>query len=333
MRLQHLSPTYLASAALALLVTSCMSSGNPRKGTPATAGEVNAMLSEARDPRRLFITVYRSKDGPVFADATRPHPGQREEFELVKAVAGFGPVFNIKDESKDPVPFLIDLRSKQSWVDFQTALRLRIRAIGPDPYSAYIDHIADPTEGFIGVAENLSFSRMLTLESAIINVRPYIESLGPLNRGWTKPEPLVVLGLETLRAFKAVQLDFPGGKVRFSVDGGYKPSPSLLLASLPARVGKLGLEVDGILDGYKGPVHFDLAGRFAVAAPDPARDHMQQVTLGDFATRNVEVIDADNLGLQSGGIPSVGYELFKDLIVTIDNEHGCIVLELPPPKS
>jgi hypothetical protein len=155
-----------------------MSSGNPRKGTPATAGEVSAVLSEARDPRRLFITVYRSKDGPVFADATRPHPGQHEEFDLAKSEAGFAPVFNIKDESKDPVPFLIDLRSKQSWVDFQTALRLRIRAIGPDPYSAYIDHMADPTEGFIGVAENLSLSRMLSLESVIINVRPTLRASG-----------------------------------------------------------------------------------------------------------------------------------------------------------
>ncbi len=322
----------IAIFALAMVLSSCISRENPRKGTPATAGEVNALLSESRDPRRLFITVYRSKDGPVFADATRPHPGQQEEFDLARVNGSSAPVFTIMDESKDPVPFLIDPRSKHSWIDFQTAMRLRIRAIGPDPYSAYIDHIADPTEGFIGVAENLSFSRMLSLESVIINVRPYIESLGPLNRGWSKPEPLCLLGLETLRAFKAIQLDFPAGKVRFSVDGGYKPSPDLLVAALPARIGKLGLEVDGILDGYKGPVHFDLAGRFAVAAPNPARARMQQVTLGDFAARDVAVLDADDLGLQTGGLPSVGYDLFKELIVTLDNERGRIVLELPPPS-
>lgn len=326
-------PPVLAASCFALILAgaSCASK-NPRQGTPATVSEINAMLGAAKDPRSLFITVYRSKDGPVFADANRSHPGQLEEFDLLPAFKGAAPMFMIKDPSDQPVPVLVDFRSQQSWVDFDTAQRMRIKAIGPDPYAAYINHLDDPTEGFIGVAVNFVLSRTLQVENLIINVRPTIQSLGPQARGWSKPEPLIVLGLDTLRAFKVVQLDFPAKKIRFSVDGGYRPAAEFLLAELPARQAGTGLEVDAILDGYQGPVHLDPAAKFAVASANPARKAMRQVTLGELVLRDVAVADSDHLGLVTKGYPTIGYDLLKDLVVTLDNESGKVLVELPPPK-
>ena len=327
-----LSPIFVLCALL-VLASSCFSSRNPRKGTPATPGELKALLSQARDPRSLFITVYKSKEGPIFADANRPHHGQRAEYDLVKVGEYFAPVFYSTDDKKQRFPFLLDIRSQRSWVDYPTALEMRVKPVGPDPYAAYADHLPEAAEGFIGVTETLDISRNLILSSAILNVYPMIENLGPLVRGWIKPEPRMIFGLETLKAFKTVQMDFPAGKVRFWVDGGYKPDPDRVLASLPARVTSKGVTVDGILDGYMGPVYFDPAGKFPLALPAPARDTMDQVTLGNFVIRNIPVEDSDTLGLGSGGLPSVGYELLKDLIITIDNGQGRIFLELPPPAN
>ena len=59
---------------------------------------------------------------------------------------------------------------------------------------------------------------------------------------------------------------------------------------------------------------------------------MQQVTLGELVLRDVVVDDSDHLGLVTKGFPTIGYDLLKDLVVTLDNESGKVFIELPPQK-
>ena len=67
------APLFLTALLLAGL-NGCAT--GPASGVRVPDDALNLFFAKAQDPRRLWITVYESNDGPVFSGANRLSPGR-----------------------------------------------------------------------------------------------------------------------------------------------------------------------------------------------------------------------------------------------------------------
>ena len=76
-------------------------------------------------------------------------------------------------------------------------------------------------------------------------------------------------------------------------------------------------------------IAIDLVGDYTLAIPYPERPVETELIIGDYAQRQIPVVDSVSLGLGADSIPSIGNHALKDFLVTIDNRQNKIYLELP----
>jgi hypothetical protein len=287
------------------------------------------MLDQAQDPRKYWIKVYRGEHGPIFEDSHRLHPNQHAEVEFETNKQSLAPMIPGMVRKKGPHPALIDTLSEHNWLDFHHALQLGAIALGPEPYGLRPTHVLDSTTSFVGLLPTFRIG-MMQMESLLVNIRPVNMDLGPLERGVKDPYPVFVLGHDFLKPFSFIRIDFPIRNIAFSVSQPYKPDPARLLAERTFTYGERGLTVQGSLDNYEGAIAIDLAGDYELAIPYPEAPVETQLTLGRFVRRQVPVKNSLDLGFSASRGPSIGNQMFKDLVVTIDNRTKTLYLEKPP---
>jgi hypothetical protein len=320
---------------LVLLSAGCASTKpkSPERGSRPTPEVMQSVLSATLAPAHYGMAIYRSPEGPVFTDSNRVHPGQEDVLAFARPAMPV-PLVIWETTSSQKIPVLLDTRSPRTWVEFLTAQALGFRPVGPTPFSTRARHLVDDTEGYLALRPSLDFGA-IRLENALWQVRPQHLTLGPLGRGLTAPEPLVVLGLDTLKSFAQVRFNFAEHGVGYATDLPYRPNKLNLLASLPFTLTPEGLAVDGAVDDYRGPVLIDTGGHYEVAMKltetSPAR--LRQVTLGDFVRRQVAVNDAEFLGFGSAPKPSVGALFFDGLVLTLDFVSSKLYLEAPSSST
>ena len=321
--------------ALALLVASCTTTKNkgPERGTRPSEQAMQAALADTVNPREFGLTIYRSPEGPVFTDTNRVHPAQDDLLDFVDKKS-LAPVVLWETPDGQKIPVVFDTRSPKTWVEILTAQSLGFRAVGPTPFSARPRHLTDDTEGYLALRSSLTFGAV-RFESPLWHVRPQYKTLGPLGRGLKKPEPMVVFGLDMMKSFAYVRFDFTTLSVSFATDMPYKPNKLAVVANLPFKITPEGLSVEGIVDTYRGPVLLDTGGDYEVAMKlgETSSSRVRQVTLGDFARRNVGVNDAEFLGFGADPKPSVGFRLLDGLLVTLDFVNSRVYFEIPPPAE
>lgn len=316
----------------AAVLSACVSSKpkGPERGTRPSEAVMQAALADTLNPQSFGLTIYRSAEGPVFTDTNRTHPAQEDLLEFADKTRSL-PVVKWETRERAPVFVLFDTRSPRSWVEFGTAQQLRFRPLGPTPFAARARHVTDDTDGYMALVPSLDFGAV-RMESVLWHVRPMYGTLGPVGRGITKPEPLVVVGADFMRAFAHVRFDFLRRQVSFATDLAYRPNKLHVVADLPFKLTPGGIQVDGLIDEYRGPVLLDTAGDYdlAMTLTEGSTPLARQVTLGNFARRNVPVNDAEFLGLPPKGPPSIGNRLLDGLVVTLDFETSRVTFEAAP---
>ncbi|NKB23156.1 MAG: hypothetical protein GKR87_01940 [Kiritimatiellae bacterium] len=148
---------------------------------PLSNDQLTTFFKNTRDPRRFWITVYSSPEGPVFSGANRLHPNQRVTIPFIKSTSESIPLVNVRALGSATYTALIDTSSSDSWVDFLTAQSLNVIPLGPPAYERYPRHVKDPFTGYLTVLSTLKLN-VLHIESALFSMRTTTGSLGPLSR-------------------------------------------------------------------------------------------------------------------------------------------------------
>ena len=319
---------YTLIPVLLLLTSGCITPKKSIKGTRPDARELSKKLQDAEDPRKYWIKVYRGKDGPQFIDAHRLHRHQAEEANNTTKRGQNAPTFNLAIRRNQEISSLIDTMSEKNWIEYLTADTYGVRTIGPEPYFLQPKHVKDEVESYIGLLPKVRIGN-LHMESVIVNVRPQYQTLGPLNRGLERPDPMMVLGHDFLKPFSFVQFDNLNRIISFSTTSAYRTVKPNVIAALDFRYDAKGLVVQGSTKFYRGDIAIDLAGDYEMAVPYPESIREKQLILGDFVRQDITVSNSLDYGFYANCLPSIGNKLLQDFIVTIDNQKKKIYFELP----
>ncbi|OQW95681.1 MAG: hypothetical protein BWK77_07055 [Verrucomicrobia bacterium A1] len=326
---------------LALLAAGCATE-NPNLVRPLKQSELRSFFSRAKDPRRFWITVYVSEQGPVFAGANRVHraqvvklPFQPEQTPILlfqTAAEASMPVVKFDLGRDEAFLALLDTTSTRNWLDFGLAQKFDVLPIGPPAISDTPMHVQDAIPGYASVAGKLRFNQ-LNVESAVLYTRAAHGPLGPLARRKEKPWPQLVVGTDLLKAFQFVQLDYPNRRAVFSATAGYAPEPDALIATVTLHDIQGTFAAQGTINGQARTFILDSAGDFEVAMPSPPTNHvLRQVTVGDLVFRQVTAVSSASQGLGLQKYPRIGRRLLCRFRVTIAPGQRKVFFEKPGPK-
>lgn len=288
---------------------------------------MKAFFKQAQDPRRFWITVYDSENGPVFSGSHRLHPNQNIELKFLTGPDSPLPMFKVQGRGPREFTALIDTSSKECWTAFETFPLLGLTPLGPPAYESFPDHVSDTIRGFLSVLSTLKMGH-LHIETVLVHVRAANGGLGAIGRQ-TDPAPDLVLGYPLLQSLRFFQLDYPAGVFRASSTLPYTPSDADLVATAPLEEMNGLLVTEGMVDGISGPILLDSAGDFALVLPGGTGSMAKHVGLGDLVLRNVEVQSGEGLELGDIPLPRVGRQLLGRFKVTVDNFQKIIYFERP----
>lgn len=319
--------TSIAVALAALLAAGCRT---PRDvpARPLSKQELRALFSRAQEPRRLWLTVYRSEKGPVFSGHNRVHPEQLASLPFQSRQDPRAPLVLMNAWKGRDFAALVDTTAAKSWISMETFAAMQAVPLGPPAYRYPPKHVADDIPGYVCLVEKLRFDH-LHVERALFCMRGGVGKLDALARGVRKPTVDAVLGMDMIKAFRYVQIDYPARAVYLSTTIGYKPEERLLVASAPYHEVEGALAVRGRINDKDAVILLDTAGDFAMATDGPAFETLRQVSLGDLVFRNVETEPAEDFDLGMLKTPRIGHGLLGRFRVTIDTEAGMIHFEQP----
>jgi hypothetical protein len=286
--------------------------------------QLKQFFATARDPRRFWITVYQSENGPVFVGGNRLHPEQIAQLPFESANRSSAPIVL----TSEGIPALIDTSSKESWMDFATAQRTGIIPLGPPAYTAKPEHTTEDAAGYLSVAANMVYDQLF-VESALFYVRGARGPFGPLARKQSHPTPNLILGCSQLNAFRSVQLNYPARTVLLSTTRDYQPSETNLIASVPLVDVRGAYGAEGMIDGRAQTFIIDSAGDFAVAMANPPTNKLRQVSVGDLVFRQVDAVFDDAWGLGLTNYPRIGRQLLQEFKITFDSKLRVAHFERP----
>ncbi len=318
----------IAVAALCALLPLCngCKTAAPGKDQPLSDSELRDFFSRAQDPRRFWITVYESKGGPVLSGVNRLHPEHMALREFSSLPGSTAPVIAF-DYGRDFENLaIVDTSSKQSWIDYPTAIKAQVVPLGPPAYPRLPAHVADKTPGYASIASKLRFDQ-LHVETALLFTRATSSSLGPLTRGQTMPTPDVVLGTDFLRAFEFVQFDYKNRRILFSSTLPYKPDPKNVIAEVSAHYVEGALAAKGLIDGQPETFLLDSAGDFGLMMATAPAEPIRQISIGDLVLRNITATATNNLGLAK--YPRIGREILSKFTLTLLGRKGEVIIERP----
>lgn len=332
-------PTLLLQGTVltALLLCGCRTPHPPTKRLPDAA--LRPFFERARDPRRFWLTVYDSQRGPVFANADRLHHGQLDEVSFqpdqtamlvfLPKKAASRPLIRFDDGKDQEFVALVDTSSERTWIDFDTAERLRATPLGPPAYEFTPHHVLDPMVAYASVVSRVRFHK-LNVENFVVCVRAGYGGLSLLARGESRPRPVCVLGTDLLGVFEFVQLDYPRRAVVFSATSGYQPDKNRLLADVPLILAEGGMAVEAMVDGRTRTVMLDSAGDFEMITADPEGKVLRQIIIGDLVLRQMSLGSAADYGCPPLPHLRMGRHLLSRFVVTLVPKEKRVIFERPP---
>ncbi len=220
---------------------------------------------------------------------------------------------------------LLDLASPTSWMEFSQSQNLRSHFLTfrdqNIPYGGRYD--TGGINAFAAVVPQIRIDKLF-IENIPLYVRMAMGPLGPQSRGIHHAELKTILGYDLLKEFSMIQFDFKNKNIHFASTHAFQPNESLLLGKSPIlQKEEAGLVVQGSLFGSPIPVVLDLAGKFHLTLPNNDEKITRQFSMGNLVFRQIPTDRFD-------GLPRVGYELLKDLIITICPQEGFVYFEHSP---
>ena len=313
---------------LALLIglTGCRTP--PEQDSPRLNDEqLRTFFTRAQDPRRLWITVYRSEEGPVFSGACRLHPEQTAMLPFISDAKSKDMVIDFKDRGIKSYRALVDTSSSQSWLTYEAAQEINITPLGPPAYELYPSHVRDAISGYACAAQTFMFDK-LYMETPLLFTYAAKGPFGPIARSQTSPRPDAIIGCNMLKAFRFVQFDYPHRIVTLSSTFDYKPSTNLV-ASAALRETHGIIAVAGVVNDTQQMVLLDTAGDYEVAV-DPTPDGpLRHVSVGSLVFRQVSATNTADLNLGLTEIPRIGNRLLSKFVVTFDFSKRTVYFEKP----
>ncbi len=296
---------------------------------PLPDDQVRGFFGKPEDPRRYALTIYSSDDGPVFVGANRLHPAQQAVLSFATRRGDTTPVIEAGTKGSDPLPFLLDTSSRESWLRFEAAPALRVAALGTDrAYGTTPRHVRDDIVGYGCITAHLVFDP-LWMENVVLFVRAAAGPLGVLARNTENPKPEGVLGSAVLREFSYVQFDFEDRLVTMTSTLAYHPNPERLIAAVPLLDKEGPYAVAGMVNGKKATVVLDTGGDFALATPKMTMGAIKQVSIGDLVFRDVRPFTLRERNLMPETTVRLGRQLLSRYKVTFDNLHYTVYFEKP----
>jgi hypothetical protein len=296
---------------------------------PLPDEQVRTFFGHPEDPRRYAITIYSSDEGPVFVGANRLHAGQQAVLPFTTRRGDTAPVIEAGGKGDEPLPFLLDTSSRESWLRFEAAGALHAVALGTDrAYGTTPHHVRDDIVGYGCIMSHLVFDT-LWMENDVIFVRAASGPLGMLARNVSNPKPEGVLGCNVLREFSYVQMDFEAHLVTLTASLGYQPNPDRLIAAVPLLDKDGPYAVSGMVDGKKVTIVLDTGGDFGIAMPKMTMGPIKQISMGDLVFRDVRPFTLRERNLAPETTVRVGRQLLARYKVTFDNLHYTVYFEKP----
>ena len=299
---------------------------------PLPDDQMRSFFGKPQDPRRYAITMYSSDDGPVFVGAHRLMHDQQAVLPFVSHRGDTAPVIEAGLKSEDPMSFLVDTSSKDSWLRFEKADALNAIPIGTDrAYGIVPRHVRDDILGYGCLLSYLQFDT-LRMDNVILYVRAVSGSLGTLKRRIERVSPEGVLGCNVLRPLSTVQFDFQDRLLTLAANFSYHPAQDRLVAAVPMMDSEGLYTVQGMVDGKKQTIILDTGGDFEIALPKMSLGPVKQVSIGDLVFRQVRAYTLRELGLLPDNTVRIGRGLLNRYKVTFDNLHYTIYFEKPEEK-
>lgn len=311
-----------------LLMTGCATDKDRNAPRNVTQDRVSAFLSKAEDPRRHWLNVYQSENGPVFVGSHRLHANQQESLEFESRRKSKAPVIEIRGHGDYSYPALLDTSARENWIALDGALEMGLIPMGPPAYERTPRHVYDPTVGYLCLATKLRMGQF-HIENALFYTLTSQIALGPVARNIQRPPPRMVLGCALLRALRYLQLDYPEKKAILSSTLPFEPVSGRLLAEVPMMDWNGIMAVRGRIDGLSTIIILDSAGDFELAMRTPAKERVDQLSAGNMVWRQVQVTDTESLNLGYPDTPRIGRQLLRKYRVTFDNRQQVVFFERP----
>lgn len=309
----------------------CATTPKDEPTIPFSQEQTKALYAKARPPQVFGLTVYSSDNGPLFAGATRLHPGQQTERPFMGDKNSTAPLLGLNGRGEKGLPALLDTTAKDNWLTARAGKQLGVIMLsGPGPYSSQAQHVYDEIGGLAGLAQQVTLEN-LSAENVVFHVRAASGPLGPLSRWITQPAPEVILGTAFLRAFSSVQVDYAARMVRLSATTRYPaPASDRLVATLPLKDVQGALAVEGALDGDPMTILLDVAGDFELVMNEPPETTIRRLSLGDLVfPPGVNVVASMDQGLGTTTYPRIGRQLLSRFVVTFDFRGKVVYFERP----
>ena len=317
----------LAAVLLLTGANGCATGPGTGDGAPPDDA-LNAFFANAQDPRRLWLTIYESDDGPVFSGANRLSPAKIAQVRFVSdGDDESAPVINLDAKNKNGIPTLIDTSSAVSWMDLSLSLQLESIAFGPPPFKQIPNHVTDPVVGYAGAVSRMMLGPV-AVGTAIFYTRAAPIPMEALGRGVYRPRPLCVMGGDLLGLFQFVQLDYPARTATFSTSIPYTTDTNNLMTTLALKKVDGAYAVSGVIDGEVTTMILDTAGDFELAVADGTTEPIRQITLGDLVMRQVIPASCTEKKCTTE-YPRLGRRLLGKFRLTLEPKNNKVHFERP----
>lgn len=312
---------------LLFVLTGCVP--EPEQTTPVPWGDsqVSSLAATARDPRRMWLTVYPSDRGPQFQGANRNHPGQTADRRFRSRDKSSLPIIMVDGFQHDGVPAVIDTTAQDCWASTWAASRLSLIPLGRPLYRQRAYHIDHDIPGYLSAAPRLKIDK-LGVETVLFVWHAAEGPLGALDRDPEHHQAKAVLGYPFLRSFAFVQFDFPARRMFFSTTIGYLPNTKRVLATAPILEARGALATRGMLDGERSLIVLDTAGAFGLVW-EGHPEKVSHLALGDMVFRQVTPEPGPSMRAGAEHLPRVGRGLLDRYRITLDHQTNTIYFELP----
>jgi hypothetical protein len=327
------SPSKLRPQIIIFFVLSCLMLGfitgcrTPDTVEPLNDAQLRAFFARAQDPRRFWITVYKSDEGSSFSGASRLHPEQVAHLKFESGRHSEMPVITFKGRTLTSFKALIDTSASFSWVTFDTAKKLEVIPLGPPAYELIPQHVKEDIAGYACAANKIIFDQV-HMETPLFYTRAAMGPLGVLSRGQISPLPDAIIGCNMLKSFAFVQINYPTRHVTLSSTFEYSPSTNLM-ATLSLHEVKGALAVTGTMEGKEQSFILDTAGDYEIAIATVPEEPVRQVSLGDLVFRRIPAVSTNEKGLGLPDVPRIGNRLLSKFNLTFDFKKRVVYFEKP----